>query len=267
MRCQPRVAARSALAKSAAPRSETLPSAAVPPDGARWQAALRRDGQCDGEFVFAVKTTGVYCRPSRPSRLPLRDNVALFDTATAARAAGFRACKRCAPDGARGEQIRHMVADSPLGPVIIAAKTKGLCMVEFGDSRDALLTTLQARFPRATLQPVDAEFSRWARQVLACVAAPALAVDLPKDVRGTPFPRQVWEELRAIPVGQTACYRQIAARVGKPSGARAVARACASNPVVVIVTCHRVSAMGGGRAGYRWRLDRKEALLAQEAAG
>ncbi|MDQ8020513.1 MAG: bifunctional DNA-binding transcriptional regulator/O6-methylguanine-DNA methyltransferase Ada [Moraxellaceae bacterium] len=356
-------------------RSSPSSAATVAPsqgDEARWRAVCER-AQNDS-FVFAVRSTGIYCRPSCPARRPLRDNVRFFDDCGAARAAGFRACKRCDPDGdslqarhralvlracealaasevspsldelaqqaglsryhfhrvfkqavgmtphaygralraqrvaqvlgetasvtdalyaagfnapsrfyegaagllgmapalarrgAPGETIRHAMVDSPLGPMLVAATARGVCAVEFGDSAEALLQGLGQRYRAANLVEGDAQFAAWVQQILQHLSEPAQAAALPLDVRGTAFQQQVWRALQQIPLGTTLSYTELAERLGKPQAVRAVARACATNEVAVLVPCHRVLRQDGQLAGYRWGLSRKAELLRREAA-
>ncbi|MGF1455459.1 MAG: bifunctional DNA-binding transcriptional regulator/O6-methylguanine-DNA methyltransferase Ada [Alphaproteobacteria bacterium] len=340
---------------------------------AQWHAVRHRDGTADGRFVYAVKTTGVYCRPSCPARLARRENVAFFPDGTAARAAGFRPCRRCDPDGpsrrarhglavaqacrlieeaetpprlaelaaavglsrhhfhrifkaatgvtpkayaaqtraarvrqelgagesvtgalyeagynapsrfyaeaegrlgmkpsvyakgGQGTAIRFAVAETSLGPVLIAATDKGVCAIELGDEAQALVESFQDRFPHADLEGGDAAFAAVVAQVCAYVETPSGSLDLPLDIQGTAFQQRVWEALRKIPAGTTASYTQIADAIGSPTAHRAVARACATNPVGLVVPCHRVVRTDGGISGYRWGVERKRALIAREA--
>jgi AraC family transcriptional regulator of adaptative response/methylated-DNA-[protein]-cysteine methyltransferase len=141
-----------------------------------------------------------------------------------------------------------------------------VCAILLGDDPDALARDLQDRFPRATLIGGDAEFERLVSRVVGFVEAPGLGLDLPLDVRGTAFQQRVWQALREIPAGRTATYGEIASRIGAPSAARAVAGACAANPLAVAIPCHRVIRNDGGLSGYRWGVERKRALLQREAS-
>jgi AraC family transcriptional regulator, regulatory protein of adaptative response / methylated-DNA-[protein]-cysteine methyltransferase len=338
----------------------------------RWQAVVRRDAQADGEFVYAVRTTGVYCRPSCPSRTARRQNVSFFESGDLAAAAGYRPCKRCRPDapsqqhtrntlvrqacqtiecssstptlaqlaqqaglspchfhrifkaatgltpkafhqavlarrladslqtassvtaalydagfnstgrfyatapdllgmspgsyrkGGAGEHIRFTVEPCSLGWVVVAATRKGICAIAFGDASQVLVEGLRARFPQAQFEPADDEFQRWIARVLAYIEQPRGLLDLPLDVQGTIFQRRVWQMLQAIPAGQTASYGEIAARLGQPNAYRAVAHACASNPVAVAIPCHRAVRANGALSGYRWGIARKAELLRRE---
>lgn len=339
-----------------------------------WAAVCARDAAQDGAFVFAVRTTGVYCRPSCGARRPLRANVQFFADGSAARTAGFRACRRCAPDaatsdaqqraqlvtqvcawidaaegtpklaglaeragyspfhlqrlfravlgvtprqyaanqraqrfaaalqsgesvtaasqraglssssrahaaaqqfgmapssvrrGGAGEVVMWIVAPCSLGQVLVAGTGRGICAILLGDDAASLLADLQRRLPRAMLQSGDRGFAANVRAVLACVDGAPLAQELPLDLRGTAFQLRVWRELQRIPAGSTVSYAELAARLGAPKGARAVAAACARNAVAVVVPCHRVVRGNGELSGYRWGVERKRALLERERA-
>src|SRR5439155_3942049 len=139
----------------------------------------------------------------------------------------------------------------------VAATDQGVCAILLGDEPGALVRDLEDRFPKAKLIGADAGFEQWVAKVVGFVEAPALGLDLPLDIRGTAFQQRVWRALREIPAGQTASYSEVAARIGQPTAARAVARACAANPVAVIVPCHRVVRTDGELSGYRWGVERK----------
>jgi AraC family transcriptional regulator of adaptative response/methylated-DNA-[protein]-cysteine methyltransferase len=338
----------------------------------RWLALQRRDAKAEGQFVYSVATTGVYCRPTCPSRLALRENVAFHDTCADAERAGFRPCQRCRPSGpsqqerhakaaakacriiegadsaptlavlaqavglsryhfhrvfksvvgvtarqyaaayrtgrvrselrARpsvteaiysagfssssrfyerssdslgmtprefrsggpGVPIRYAVAACPLGLVLIAGTARGICAVRFGHERATLERELRQDFPKATLAKADRAFDDWVKAVVQLIQQPSGRIDLPLDIRGTAFQQRVWQALREIPAGRTASYSEVAARIGQPAAVRAVARACAANPVAVIVPCHRVVRRDGGISGYRWGVERKGRLLQWE---
>lgn len=342
-------------------------------DELRWDAVQRRDAGADGHFYYSVRSTGVYCRPSCPSRAAKRANVAFHASCEAAEAAGFRPCLRCAPHlpplaerqreavaracrlieqseqapdldalaqaagmsrfhfhrvfkamtgitpkayaaakrgarvrqqlqqgapvtdalynagygssgrfyaasgevlgmlpanyraGGRGETIRFAVAECSLGAILVAATERGICAILIGDQPQALLDDLQARFPQAELRGAEDGFERTVAQVIGLVEAPRIGLDLPLDVRGTAFQQRVWQALRAIPAGQTVTYAELAERVGLAGGARAVAGACAANPVAVAIPCHRVVRTGGALSGYRWGIERKRTLLERES--
>jgi AraC family transcriptional regulator of adaptative response/methylated-DNA-[protein]-cysteine methyltransferase len=347
-------------------------SATTSPD-AMWAAVVARDASFAGQFYIAVKTTGVYCRPGCPARLPKRDNVRFFDTRDEAERAGFRPCKRCKPnqpsldqvhaakvaqacrlieaadeapkldalaeivglspyhfhrifkqtvgvtpkayavahrnkrvraelptsdtvtaaiygagfnsngrfyanasevlgmaptdfrEGGAGQDIRFAIAECWLGLVLIAESEKGVCAILFGDDPEELRCDLQDQFPRARLIGSDKSFEELTAKVIAFVEAPGQGLDLPLDIRGTAFQHRVWDALRRIPVGSTASYAEIAEKIGAPKAVRAVARACATNRIAVAIPCHRVVRSDGGLSGYRGGVERKRALLAQEA--
>jgi AraC family transcriptional regulator of adaptative response/methylated-DNA-[protein]-cysteine methyltransferase len=337
-----------------------------------WTLLASRDPRADGEFVYAVRTTGIYCRPGCGSRPPRRDNVAFYRTPGEAEAAGFRACKRCRPQdgsraerhvaavgracalirerdtlptlkelaqaagisryhfhrvfkqitgstpgewgkahrlgrfadrldageavadavyaagfgassrayeaaanglgmtpgarrrGAGGETIRYAIVSTWLGWALVAATARGICMTALGDDRAALEGELQRRFPAADLAAADDALVGWVERVVRFITRPAEQLDLPLDIRGTAFQAQVWRALQKIPPGRTATYGEIAAALGRPRAVRAVAQACASNKLAVIVPCHRVVRRDGEIGGYRWGIARKEALIARE---
>jgi AraC family transcriptional regulator of adaptative response/methylated-DNA-[protein]-cysteine methyltransferase len=345
-------------------------------DAQKWIAVRHRDPRADGVFVFSVKTTRVYCRPSCASRPPRRENVAFHDSCAAAERAGFRPCKRCRPDGPslaaqhasmvaracqilatrdpvpslptlarelglsaphfhrvftrvtglspkacagalRAESVRRHLSKSPsvtealhaagysssgrfyaeasrqlgmkpkrflrggdgetirfacgkssLGPVLVAASEKGVCAILLGDDLEELARDLARRFPRATLLPGDRAFGQTVAAVIRRVEDPRAPLALlPLDLRGTLFQQKVWRALAEIPLGQTATYAAIARRLGRPKAARAVAAACAANPLAVAVPCHRVVRSDASLSGYRWGIPRKRALLARESGG
>ena len=334
-------------------------------DDARWQAVQTRDAAFDGQFYYAVKTTGIYCRPSCPSRRAKREHVQFFADPEGAQAAGFRACLRCAPGevgaaqrvvaqlqvlldtaepvptlaqlgqavglspfhvqrvfkaalgvspkqyalgrrgerlkaelragrtvttamydaghasprtlydpatdqlgmsptdyrrGGAGQRIRYTVAASALGPMLVAATARGLCSVRFGEEGE-LVAELRAEYPQAELLPDVGALQPYLKALHAELAGRTAALTLPRDAAGTDFQRRVWEALRGIPAGETRSYAEVAAMIGEPMAVRAVARACASNPLALVVPCHRVVRKGGGLGGYRWGEERKRALL------
>ena len=166
--------------------------------------------------------------------------------------------------GARNE-IRFAIGECSLGSILVAKSTKGVCAILLGDDPEALARDLQDRFAHATLIGGDAKFEALVAKVVGFVEAPAIGLVLPLDVRGTAFQQRVWQALRKIPAGATASYREIAARIGAPKAVRAVAQACASNPIAIAIPCHRVVRHDGGLSGYRWGVERKRALLEREA--
>lgn len=348
--------------------------AAVTAADPRWTAVQARDATADGAFCYAVRTTGVYCRPSCAARTPRPENVEFFATGEEADRAGYRACRRCSPNGpsraqqhaeavaalcrqieqaetpptleelahsanmsafhlhrvfksvtgttprayakacraarmrakldggatvtdalyAAGygssgrfyadagrtlgmtagsyraggvrQQIRFAVGQCSLGAILVASTALGVCAILIGDDPDALVRDLQDRFPQAELIGGDAEYERVVATVVGFVEAPKVGLDLPLDVRGTAFQMRVWQALQEIPAGATASYTEIARRIGAPAAVRAVAGACAANPLAVAIPCHRVVRSDGGLSGYRWGVERKRLLLAREAA-
>ena len=167
-------------------------------------------------------------------------------------------------DGGAGASIRYAVGACWLGSILVAATERGVCAILLGDDARALARDLAQRFPKARLSSGDRGFEQWVAEVVRFVEEPARGLDLPLDIRGTAFQRRVWEALRAIPPGETASYAEIAARLGRPSAARAVAGACAANALAVAIPCHRVVASNGELAGYRWGVARKRRLLDRE---
>jgi len=167
--------------------------------------------------------------------------------------------------GAADPQIRFAIRSCSLGGILVAASRKGVCAILFGDDPDALARELQRRFPGAELIGADPEFERLAARAIGCVESPSDDLCLPLDIRGTAFQRQVWTALRGIAPGTTATYAEIARRAGFPGAARAVAGACAANHIAVAIPCHRVVRTGGALSGYRWGVERKQALLDKEA--
>ena len=166
--------------------------------------------------------------------------------------------------GGNGVAIRYAITSCPLGLVLVAGTARGICSVRFGDVRVKLERELRQDFPKAVFEKPDRAFDAWVTAIVEHVKHPAGRIDLPLDIRGTAFQQRVWQALREIPVGQTASYREVAARIGHPSAVRAVARACATNPVAAIVPCHRVIRSDGGLSGYRWGVGRKRQLLKRE---
>jgi AraC family transcriptional regulator, regulatory protein of adaptative response / methylated-DNA-[protein]-cysteine methyltransferase len=168
--------------------------------------------------------------------------------------------------GGNGTAIRFAVGESSLGSILVAATDKGVCAILLGDDPGTLVRDLQDRFPKARLEGGDVGFERLVATVVGFVETPALGLDLPLDVRGTVFQRRVWQALRAIPAGGTATYADVAERIGAPRAVRAVAQACAANPLAVAIPCHRVVRQDGALSGYRWGVARKGLLLEREAA-
>ncbi len=359
--------------------------------GSRWQAVQARDRSADGAFVYAVRSTGIYCRPSCPSRKPRREQVVFFPLPEAAEQKGFRECRRCHPRavpmrdarietvarvcreieariladpgmdvrsdaqltlaalstpvglsphqldrafrsamgitprqyadaqrmrrlksrlkrgdnvttalyeagfgsssrlyerapshlgmtpaaygrGGAGMTIHYAIVASPLGRLLVGATARGISALYLGESDGALRAALLKEYPAADLIPDGprrgaaghGNLGEWVGQILAHLRGQEPHLDLPTDVQATAFQRRVWEELRKIPYGATKTYTEVARAIGRPAAIRAVARACATNPVSVVVPCHRVVRQDGNLAGYRWGIDRKRELLERE---
>ena len=342
-------------------------------DDRLWDAVVAKDSRFDGQFVFAVTSTKIYCRPSCPSRRPHRERVMFFDLPDAAEQAGFRACLRCEPRrarvldpqvelvqrvcrfldasqteqvkladlaahvgvstfhlqrtfkrimgisprqylaarrfgnfktlvregepltqalydsgfnsssrlyehapselgmtpatygrGGRGVEISYTIAASPLGRLLVAVTERGVCAVRMADTDAELENDLRAEFPAATIRRDDSALREPVNKVLDHLTNREPQLDLPLDIRATAFQRQVWEKLRAIPYGQTVSYGDVAKALGKPGAVRAVGRACATNPVALVIPCHRVVREDRSLGGYRWGLKRKQQLLDRE---
>ncbi len=383
--------------------ARTLPASGPAPTApwheAAWQQVLARDRSADGSFVYAVRSTSIFCRPSCPSRRPAPSRVTFFRSAEEATLAGFRACRRCRPDqatsdadagaadaalvagaiahldrtgaervdlvslsaavghtraallgafrrtlgttparyarqqriesfrqtlapartpstvpgritdaiydagfgsssrlyeqsgatlgmtpsalraGAPGAEILYAIADSPLGRTLVAATDRGICAISFAASDAELLEELRSRFPKARLLPAavikpaakDAttvDPSQWLAAavdfVLSQLTEHPAAARFPLDVRATAFQQRVWEALRRIPRGETLSYKALAGHLGQPTATRAVASACARNPIALAIPCHRVVGSSGALTGYRWGVDRKRTILAAE---
>lgn len=348
-----------------------------------WEAVQGRDRSADGQFVYAVRSTKVYCRPSCPSRRPTRSQVVFFALPQAAEGRGFRPCLRCQPRRARscdprveavarvcreiesrvdsaeettglslaalssstnmkphqlerafrrlmgisprqyadsrrmlrlksdlrkgdnvttalyeagfgsssrlyerapshlgmtpatyrqggaGMRIEYTIVDSPMGRLLAGGTTRGISALYLGESDEQLEASLRKEYPRAELVREAAGgrgLRTWLEKILAHLRGREPNLDLPTDVQATAFQRRVWEELRRIPYGSTRTYSEIARKIGRPSAVRAVARACATNPISVVVPCHRVVREDGKLAGYRWGVERKRTLLEHESA-
>lgn len=164
----------------------------------------------------------------------------------------------------RGMHIRYTLAACPLGRLLLAATERGVCAVSLGDADEPLEQVLFIEYAAAAIARDDAGLTPWVEQILAHLSGQQPHLDLPLDVQATAFQWRVWQELRAIPYGRTRTYGEVARALGQPTAARAVARACATNPVSLVVPCHRVVREDGGLGGYRWGLERKQTLLEQE---
>jgi AraC family transcriptional regulator, regulatory protein of adaptative response / methylated-DNA-[protein]-cysteine methyltransferase len=337
-----------------------------------WRATLERDRRADRDFVLAVRSTHIYCRPSCPARRPLRRNVVFFRTREEAERQGYRPCLRCRPNevaassalvaraaqylgesteesvrlsqvaaqlnsntatlrrafrqvtgltprelaealrvkrfkgllragrnitdalyetgygsssrvyersnaelgmtpatyqkGGKGMKLEYTIAKSPVGTVLVAATERGVSAVYLGDAQNKLVAELKKEYPRAEISEAAGSAQRWVREVVQRIEGQPAQEELPLDLQATAFQRRVWQELQRIPRGATRTYAQVARALGAPKAVRAVARACATNPVSVVVPCHRVVREDGKQSGYRWGLQRKEQLLATERA-
>jgi len=169
--------------------------------------------------------------------------------------------------GGSGATIRFAIGQCSLGSILVAASDKGVCAIFLGDDPDQLARNLQDRFRQAHVIGADRAFEQIVAKIVGFVENPQLGLHLPLDIRGTAFQQRVWRALTEIPLGQTASYAEIAKRIGLPKAVRAVAGACAANPIAVAIPCHRVVRTDGNLSGYRWGVARKRALLRKEGAG
>ncbi len=338
-----------------------------------WQAVVEKDSSANGTFYVAVRSTGVYCKPSCPSRRPKRENVSFYASPEAAEQAGYRACKRCRPRdvqadpqveivqrvcryieqhlegaisladlsgqfnispfhlqrifkrvmgisprqyaeayrldqlkaqlkeresvtealyevgyssssrlyersslgmtpttyqrGGAGMHISYTIVDLPLGRLLVAATQKGVCSVCIGDEDTLLEKAFQKEYPLADVNhDVDGTpLHNWVETLVRHLNGQQPHLELPLDVQATAFQRRVWQALQAIPYSETRSYSQIAQTIGQPGASRAVANACATNPVAIAIPCHRVVRENGNMGGYRWGAARKQQLLEKEA--
>jgi len=338
-------------------------------DNEKWEAVRSRNRSFDGDFVFAVRSTGVYCNPSCPAKRPAMRQVLFFPTSADAEQSGFRPCRRCKPNenrkspqvvmidrlrtyiedyldqkltlstlsaavgvspyhlqrtfkrivgisprkfieglrlakmkhsllngqtvtkaiysagfssksrfyengsyrfgmspgvlrrGGAGMRIRYTIVDCALGKLLIGGTEFGICAVCMADSDKAVERALSEQYPSAIIQRNDESIREWVGHVIKFLSVEESDLNLPLDIQATTFQSRVWNEIKSIPYGTTASYSQIAAAIGKPKAARAVARACATNPVALIVPCHRVVGEDGKLHGYRWGKERKQRLL------
>jgi AraC family transcriptional regulator of adaptative response/methylated-DNA-[protein]-cysteine methyltransferase len=166
--------------------------------------------------------------------------------------------------GGKGMKIGYSIAKSALGKVLVAATERGVSAVYLGDTEAKLIEELRDEYPRAETSAATDMFERWVQEIVLRVEGQPPRIELPLDLQATAFQRRVWQELQRIPRGTTRTYSQVARALGNPKSVRAVARACATNPVSIVVPCHRVIREDGSLAGYRWGLSRKAQLLAQE---
>jgi AraC family transcriptional regulator of adaptative response/methylated-DNA-[protein]-cysteine methyltransferase len=169
--------------------------------------------------------------------------------------------------GGAGVEISYATVGSPLGRLLVARTARGVCAVAMGGSDRDLERSLAREYPVATVRKDPGPLDRWIREVLAHLAGRQPRLDLPLDVRATAFQWQVWKALAAIPYGETRSYAEVASAIGRPGATRAVARACASNPVALAIPCHRIVPAAGGVGGYRWGSRRKKLLLDRERSG
>jgi AraC family transcriptional regulator, regulatory protein of adaptative response / methylated-DNA-[protein]-cysteine methyltransferase len=169
--------------------------------------------------------------------------------------------------GGLGARIAYAVAASPLGPLLAAATGRGICFVALGQAEKRLVQSLKAEFPAASIERDRGVMAGALDAILALIQGEVPTIDLPLDIRATAFQRRVWEALRRIPAGETRTYAELAAEIGRPGAQRAVGRACATNPVALVVPCHRALRSDGGLGGYRWGMDIKQALIEGEAGG
>jgi AraC family transcriptional regulator, regulatory protein of adaptative response / methylated-DNA-[protein]-cysteine methyltransferase len=166
--------------------------------------------------------------------------------------------------GAQGVEVSYAIADSPLGRLLVAATAKGICSVKLGDKDQTLEDELRQEYPAASITPNRTDLARWVKTILTYLNGHRPHLDLPLDIQATAFQWKVWRYLQSIPHGETRAYSQVAHDIGEPSAVRAVARACATNPVCLVIPCHRVVGKNGSLTGYRWGVERKRTLLKNE---
>ncbi len=280
-RCQPNhVSLRQQYAATIATACRTIKAADDPP---RLEALARSAGMSRFHFHRVFKkllgvTPKAYAAAVRAERL----RTALSRRRTVAHAiyeAGYNSNSRFYEkssamlgmrpavfrNGGRGIAIRFAVGKCSLGSILVASSDKGVCAILLGNDPAQLTRDLQDRFPRASLIGGDRNYERVVSRVVGFIEQPRAGLNLPLDVQGTAFQQKVWQALRRIPAGKTSTYSEIAGRIGKPKAVRAVAGACAANPVAVAIPCHRVLRADGSLSGYRWGVERKRALLKREA--
>ncbi len=338
-----------------------------------WQAMMARQREADGTFVVAVRSTGIYCRPSCPARHPRREHVTFFRLPEEAQAAGFRPCRRCRPEqailtepnaelieqvcryiethldsslqladlsqqfhispyhlqrtfkrikgitprqyaescrleqfkaqlrggesvtealynagyqsssrvyeraatqlgmtpqtyrrGGKGVQMSYTISACTLGYVLLAATERGVAAVRLGDDRESLEAGLRYEYPQAELHYDQEHLMPWMQLLQELLQGQTISEEIPLDIQGTAFQWKVWKALRSIPTGETRSYQEVAQAIGQPAASRAVANACATNPVAVIIPCHRVVRNDGQSGGYHWGIERKRKLLSME---
>src|SRR5947209_7766170 len=251
-------------------------------DVEKWKAVVERDETMDGLFVFAVRSTGIYCKPSCPARHPNLEQVIFFSQPDAAERSGFRACKRCQPQGARPSARAQLIQktcryiETNLDERLTLeslSRQAGLSPFHFQRTfkrilgispRQSVEAALKEDYYAADLQRDDEGMKKWTEALLSYFNGREFPRDLPLDVQATAFQWRVWKEIQSIPYGQTETYSDIAASLGTPQATRAVARACATNPVAIVIPCHRVIGKDGSLRGYAWGVKRKKTLLSLE---
>ncbi|CAH9018150.1 methylated-DNA--[protein]-cysteine S-methyltransferase [Candidatus Nitrosacidococcus sp. I8] len=239
----------------------------------RWFQLITRDVSANGEFLYSVKTTGIYCLPSCSSPIPNSKNIRFYQNYKEAEQAGFRPCKRCNPkdrllqDKNRMIKIIFGIQESSLGWVLAAQRIgkKGVCAVLFGETQDNLISDLQSYFPATQLIKNTVIFDKVLKKIITTIEDPTVKLSIPLDIQGTEFQQRVWHTLCHIPLGETWSYTKVATHLGLPTKfARAVAGACAANRIAIAIPCHRVVCSNGNLSGYRWGIERKRILLHQE---
>jgi len=163
-------------------------------------------------------------------------------------------------------KMEYTMANCALGKVLVAATDRGVSAIYLGDEENALISELKSEYPKADIAQAHDGRRDWVKEIVERIAGKAPRAEVPTDLQATAFQRRVWQELQRIPQGKTRTYSQVARAIGQPKAIRAVARACATNPVSIVVPCHRVIREDGNLAGYRWGLSRKEKLLQHEQA-
>lgn len=233
-----------------------------------YQALVDRNGDYDGVFFVAVKTTGIVCRPNCPARKPKFENCAFYESVEQALQAGFRPCKRCHPlDQPERVVLKSARLDTKLGPMVAVADDEALYLLEFGERAERQVERLRQK-TGAAVEPGLIGPIRAIEQELADYFEGTLrAFTTPLRLIGTPFQRQVWETLRQVPYGETRAYSDVAASIGKPTAYRAVGAANGANPISIVIPCHRIRGADGDLTGYGGGLARKQWLIQHETHG